>query len=136
VKKYDDALELIYRKSGGLSDDATRQRHEAEQLLAHEYQRGLISRDDLFDIQDEINYYDHLALEYTLREIRALQTARRRRAFVRCRTRRLVPPVVEAPTNGLPVVHDTEVRALSSLDSFSLSESGPHAPPCLVGGPP
>jgi len=134
VKKYDDALELIYRKSGGLSDDATRQRHEAEQLLAHEYRRGLISCDDLFAIQDEINYYDHLALEYTLREIRALQTARRRRAFVLCRTRRR--HLRQQLDNAVPVVYNTEVRALSSLDSFSLSESGPHAPPCLVGGPP
>ncbi len=106
MKKYDDGLGLTYRYLNACSVIA-RQFLNAEQ-----------------------------ANDYSDRAMTVLYTCAKRRSFVLCRTRRPVPPVIETPTGRPAVTHSTEVRPLSSFDAFSLSESGPHGPPCLVGGPP
>lgn len=136
MKKYDDGLGLLYARWDAHYEMAKRLRHEDEALYEREFRKGVLDREDLQELSDQIDAMDDLGLEYLGRAMSVRFTAQRRRSYVRCRTRRPVPPVMDAPTNRLPVVHDVEVRPLSSFDAFSLSESGPHAPPCLVGGPP
>ncbi len=136
MKKYDDGLGLIYAHLDARYKMASHLRDEDEARVEYEFRRGVVEREDLQELSDQADAMDDLALEYLERAMSVWFTAVRRRSYVRCRTRRPVPSVMDAPTNRLPVVHDTEVRPLSPFDAFSLSESGPHAPPSLVGGPP
>lgn len=134
MKKYDDGLGLIYAHFDSCYEMATHLRHEDEARLEREFRKGVLPVEDLQELSDQIDAMDEVGLEYLSRALSVRYTAQRRRAYVRCRTRRPIAPLVETPR--LPVVYSTEVRPLSSFDAFSLSESGPHAPPSLVGGPP
>lgn len=134
MKKYDDGLGLIYRHLDSRYEMANLLRKDDEATFEREFRRGVLPREVLQEMSDTIDALDEVGLEYLGRALSVRRTAMSRRAFVRCRTRRPVPLVVEP--DRLPVVYSTEVRPLSSLDTFSLSDSGPHAPPCLMGGPP
>lgn len=136
MKKHDDGLGLIYAHFDSCYEMATYLRHEDEARYQREFRKGVLPVEDLQELSDQIDAMDEVGLEYLSRALSVRFTAQRRRAYVRCRTRRPVPPVIETPTGRPAVVYSTEVRPLSSFDAFSLSESGPHAPPSLVGGPP
>ncbi len=136
VKKYDNGLGLIYAHLDARYKMATKLRDEDEARIEYEFRKGVLEREDLQELSDQADAMDELALEYLERAMSVWSTATRRRSYVRCRTRRPVPPVIETPTGRPAVAHSTEVRPLSPLDAFSLLESGPHGPPCLVGGPP
>lgn len=133
MSRNDNGLGRIYDRFDARYEFARRLVEEDSATYVREYRKGVLTHEEMTDLAEQIDALDEIADEYLTAMANVLLTARSRNEFVRCRKR---PPVSIGDRHRLPVVFTSEVRPLSGLDSVSLSDSGPHAPPTLTGGPP
>lgn len=129
----DDALALVDSHHDALYRDAMSLHDEMVSEYQRLYETGALTGDQLEEMLRDADLMLDMACRHQLVSVSAWLQRRHRARFVACRRSRRHR--VAQRLEGLSVVRSLEVRPMRTLEERSLTFSGPHGPPSLLGGP-
>ena len=129
----DDALALVDSRYDALHRDASILYDEMLSEYHRLYDGGGLTSEQLDEMLRNADLILDIACRYQLVSVSAWLQRRHRARFVACRRSRRHR--VAQRLEGLSVVRSLEVRPMRTLEERSLTFSGPHGPPSLLGGP-